>query len=62
LGELPQLAAALGRGELSYAKVRALTRIATPETEAPLHCTTPLDKTSSSVFYGLSGSQSRHTL
>jgi hypothetical protein len=27
---------ALARGELSYAKVRALTRIATPETEARL--------------------------
>ncbi|MGH7319662.1 MAG: DUF222 domain-containing protein [Candidatus Rokuibacteriota bacterium] len=36
LGALPQLAAALGRGELSYAKVRALTRVATPETEARL--------------------------
>ena len=36
LGALPQLAAALGRGELSYAKVRALTRIATLETEARL--------------------------
>src|SRR5262252_10031132 len=33
LGTLPKLAAALARGELSYAKVRALTRIATPETE-----------------------------
>ncbi|MGH7268144.1 MAG: DUF222 domain-containing protein, partial [Candidatus Rokuibacteriota bacterium] len=36
LGELPQLAAALARGELSYSKVRALTRVATPETEATL--------------------------
>jgi hypothetical protein len=36
LGRLPLLAEALGRGELSYAKVRALTRIATPETEARL--------------------------
>ena len=36
LGTLPQLATALGRGELSYAKVRALTRVATPETEARL--------------------------
>jgi hypothetical protein len=36
LGGLPQLAAALARGELSYAKVRALTRVATPETEARL--------------------------
>ena len=36
LGTLPRLAAALGRGELSYAKVRALTRIATPKTEAQL--------------------------
>jgi hypothetical protein len=36
LGTLPVLADALARGELSYAKVRALTRIATPETEARL--------------------------
>jgi hypothetical protein len=36
LGALPQLAAALARGELSYAKVRALTRVATPDTEARL--------------------------
>jgi 5-methylcytosine-specific restriction endonuclease McrA len=36
LADLPQLAAALARGELSYAKVRALTRMATPETEARL--------------------------
>src|SRR6266536_181895 len=36
LGTLPLLAQALGRGELSYAKVRALTRVATPETEALL--------------------------
>jgi len=36
LGTLPALAEALGRGELSYAKVRALTRVATPETEARL--------------------------
>jgi hypothetical protein len=36
LGSLPRLAEALARGELSYAKVRALTRVATPETEEPL--------------------------
>ena len=36
LGTLPTLAEALGRGELSYAKVRALTRVATLETEAQL--------------------------
>jgi len=36
LGTLPLLAQALARGELSYAKVRALTRIATPETEERL--------------------------
>jgi 5-methylcytosine-specific restriction endonuclease McrA len=36
LGTLPALAKALARGELSYAKVRALTRVATPETEARL--------------------------
>ena len=36
LGNLPRLAQALARGELSYAKVRALTRVATPETEARL--------------------------
>src|SRR5213594_2743390 len=36
LGMLPLLAKALARGELSYAKVRALTRVATPETEERL--------------------------
>jgi 5-methylcytosine-specific restriction endonuclease McrA len=36
LDTLPRLTAALARGELSYAKVRALTRVATPETEARL--------------------------
>src|SRR5438874_4295132 len=36
LGTLPQLARALARGELSYAKVRELTRVATPETEERL--------------------------
>ena len=36
LRTLPALAEALARGELSYAKVRALTRVATPETEARL--------------------------
>jgi len=33
---LPRLNAALSRGELSYAKVRALTRVATPTTEERL--------------------------
>src|SRR5213596_1404876 len=33
---LPLLAGALARGELSYSKVRALTRVATPETEERL--------------------------
>src|SRR5712691_5607009 len=36
LGSLPRLAGALARGELSYSKVRALTRIATPEAEEQL--------------------------
>jgi hypothetical protein len=36
LGALPLMARALSRGELSYAKVRALTRVATLETEARL--------------------------
>ena len=36
LGTLPLLAQALARGELSYAKARALTRVATPDTEARL--------------------------
>ena len=36
LAALPRLAQALARGELSYAKVRALTRVATPETEERL--------------------------
>ncbi len=36
LGTLPLLSHALARGELSYAKVRELTRVATPETEERL--------------------------
>jgi len=36
LGQLPAIDAALKSGQLSYAKVRALTRVATPETEAKL--------------------------
>ena len=36
IATLPRLAQALARGELSYAKVRALTRVATPETEERL--------------------------
>src|SRR5438067_4836550 len=36
LGTLPRLAQALARGELSYSKVRALTRVATPEAEERL--------------------------
>jgi hypothetical protein len=36
LGSLPLLSQALARGELSYAKLRELTRVATPETEARL--------------------------
>ena len=36
LGELPLIRAAFGRGELSYSKVRALSRVATPELEPSL--------------------------
>jgi hypothetical protein len=36
LGTLPLLAQALARGEMSYSKVRALTRVASPETEERL--------------------------
>src|SRR5580765_4420822 len=36
LDTLPRLARALAHGELSYAKIRALTRVATPETEERL--------------------------
>jgi len=36
LGSLPRIAEALARGELSYAKVRAITRVATPEIEERL--------------------------
>src|SRR5512142_2681 len=36
LGELPLMNAALGRGEVSYSKVRAMTRVATPESEERL--------------------------
>ena len=33
---VPKIAAAMSRGELSYSKVRALTRVATPATEDTL--------------------------
>jgi hypothetical protein len=36
LGTLPRLAEAFARGQISYAKVRAVTRVATPETEERL--------------------------
>src|SRR5436190_6761114 len=36
LGTLPRIAEALARGEISYAKVRAVTRVATAETEERL--------------------------
>ena len=36
LADLPRLSAAMERGELSYSKVRALTRVATPANEAQL--------------------------
>ena len=36
LAELNHIAAAMARGQLSYSKVRALTRVATPATEARL--------------------------
>lgn len=36
LGELPQLSEAMRRGQLSFSKIRALTRIATPVNEAQL--------------------------
>ena len=36
LNRLPAIAAAFGDGQLSYCKVRALTRVATPATEAEL--------------------------
>ena len=36
LGALPAIDSALGSGALSYAKVRALTRVATPQTEGKL--------------------------
>ena len=36
IGTLPRLSEAFARGELSYAKVRALTRVATPDCETAL--------------------------
>ncbi len=36
LADLPRLSAAMRRGAISYSKVRALTRVATPETEERL--------------------------
>src|SRR6266850_3214378 len=36
LPKLPRISAAFARGEVSYSKVRAVTRVATPETEERL--------------------------
>ena len=36
LGKLPKLSDAMRRGQVSYSKVRAVTRVATPETEQAL--------------------------
>lgn len=36
LGELPRLSEAFARGEISYSKVRAVTRVATPQNEQTL--------------------------
>src|ERR1051325_7258764 len=36
LGTLPRIAAALAQGDVSYSKVREITRVATPETEERL--------------------------
>ena len=36
LEHLPELSAAMRRGQVSYSKVRAVTRVATPETEQAL--------------------------
>ncbi len=36
LASLPRISAAMARGEMSYSKVRALTRVASPENEADL--------------------------
>ncbi len=36
LGELPHIEAALGAGRISFSKVRAMTRVATPENDAAL--------------------------
>ncbi len=36
LADLPRLSAAMQRGQVSYSKVRAVTRVATPETEQDL--------------------------
>jgi hypothetical protein len=36
LVDLPEIAASMGRGELSFAAVRALTRVATPDNESDL--------------------------
>ena len=36
LGSLPHISGAMARGEMSYSKVRALTRVATPENESEL--------------------------
>ncbi len=48
LAQLPQIDAALGAGQISYTKARALSRIATPETE-PTLLQTALDATGSQL-------------
>jgi hypothetical protein len=51
LPTLPRLAQALARGELSYAKVRALTRVARPETERLLAISAPAPPSTSSASF-----------
>jgi uncharacterized protein DUF222 len=64
LETLPRIARALAGGEVSYAKVRALTRVATPETEERLLAVAPRapPPTSSASFGGGGASTDRRKL
>lgn len=58
VAELPHLQAAFARGELCYSQVRAVTRVATPDTEAELleialHATAPQLETIVRAYRGV---------
>jgi len=59
LVELPEIGAAMARGELSFSKVRAITRVATPEDEGEL-LAFALESTASNVERAVRGWNKRN--